>query len=106
MWATGRGLREVAVALAYSPAVRTTRLDYRHTKLWFHLVIAQSLEEVTQAYQRNREQGMGEYSNGRWLPNGVRKHGSLQVSRWQFKQAPSKGKKMFVVITRQDNALV
>ena len=104
MWATGRGLREVAVALAYSPAVRTTRLDYRHTKLWFHLVIAQSLEEVTQAYRRNREEGMGEHINGRWLSNKVRKHGSLQVSRWQFKQAPTKGKKMFVVITRQDNA--
>ncbi|MFZ5593310.1 MAG: S8 family peptidase [Pseudomonadota bacterium] len=102
-WANGRRAREITVALAYSPEVRTTRLDYRRAKLWFTLVVAASLDEVTQAFQRNREQGMGERSNGRWLPNDTRKNGTLQVSRWTFKQAPDRGNKVFVVATRQDS---
>lgn len=102
-WATGRRVREIAVALAYSPVVRTTRLDYRMSKLWFTLVTAASLEQVTEAFHRNREQGMGERSTGRWLSNETRKAGTLQVSRWTFKQPIAPGDKVFVVVTRQDN---
>lgn len=102
-WAGGRRMREVAVALAYSPSVRTTRLDYRMSKLWFSLVTAGDLDEVTRAFRRNREQGMGERSNGRWLPNDTRKNGTLQVSRWSFRQALTNGNKVFVVVTRQDS---
>ncbi len=103
-WANGRRSREIAVALAYSPEVRTTRLDYRRAKLWFNLVVAANLDEVTQAFRRNREEGMGEHSNGRWLSNDARKNGTLQVSRWTFRQAPSRGDHVFVVVTRQDSA--
>lgn len=103
-WANGRRMREITVALAYSPEVRTTRLDYRRAKLWFNLVLASNLNEVTQAFQRNREKGMGEHGTGRWLPNDARKNGTLQVSRWTFRQAPSRGDKLFVVVTRQDSA--
>jgi hypothetical protein len=103
-WANGRRTREITVALAYSPEVRTTRLDYRRAKLWFHLVVAANLDEVTQAFQRDREEGMGEHGNGRWLPNDTRKNGTLQVSRWVFRQAPARGDKVFVVVTRQDSA--
>jgi hypothetical protein len=103
-WANGRRSREIAVALAYSPEVRTTRLDYRRAKLWFTLVVATSLDEVTRAFQRNREQGMSEHRNRRWLPNDARKNGTLQVSRWAFMQAPTRGDKVFVVVTRQDSA--
>ena len=101
-WANGRRTREVTVALAYSPEVRTTRLDYRRAKLWFNLVLAASLDEVTQAYRLNREEGMGEHSSGRWLSNKTRNNSTLQVSRWTFKQARSNGQKVFVVVTRQD----
>jgi hypothetical protein len=103
-WANGRRTREIGVSLAYSPEVRTTRLDYRRAKLWFHLVTAGSLDEVTQAYRRNREKGMGERANGRWLPNDARKNGTLQVSRWAFQQARARVDKVFVVVTRQDSA--
>jgi Subtilisin-like serine proteases len=103
-WANGRRTREITVALAYSPEVRTTRLDYRRTKLWFNLVVADSLDDVTRAFQRNREEGMGEHSNGRWLSNETRKNGTLQVSRWEFRQVPVRGDKVFVVVTRQDSA--
>lgn len=103
-WANGRRTREITVALAYSPEVRTTRLDYRRAKLWFTLVLAANLDEVTQAFRKNREEGMGEHGNGRWLPNDTRKNGTLQVSRWAFRQAPARGEKVFVVVTRQDSA--
>jgi len=46
---------------------------------------------------------MGERANGRWLPNDTRKNGTLQVSRWTFKQALANGHKVFVVVTRQDS---
>jgi hypothetical protein len=101
----GRGrTREVSVALAYSPEVRTTRLDYRKSKLSFSLVIAGSLDEVEQGFQRNRAEGMGERGRNRWLSSQDRKDGTLQVSRWTFKQALANQQKVFVVVTRQDSA--
>lgn len=101
----GRGrTREVSVALAYSPEVRTTRLDYRKSKLSFSLVTAGSLDEVEQGFKRNRAEGMGERGTNRWLSNLDRKNGTLQVSRWTFKQALANQQKVFVVVTRQDSA--
>lgn len=41
-----RGLRELSVTLAYSPAVRTTRLDYLATQISYRLVKGKSLDEV------------------------------------------------------------
>jgi hypothetical protein len=102
-WSGGRRTREVTVALAYSPVVRTTRLDYRMSKLWFTLVAATDIDQVTTAFRRNRAQGMGERSTGRSLPNDTRKAGTLQVSRWTFKQALPQGERLFVVVTRQDS---
>lgn len=99
-----RRTREVTVALAYSPAVRTTRLDYRHTKLSFVLVVAESLEQVEQAFTRGREQGLAERSTNRLIPDDSRKKGTLQMSRWTFQGRVGDGKKLFVVITRQDAA--
>ena len=92
--------REVSVALAYSPVVRTTRLDYRMTKLKFSLVVASDLDEVAAAFQRNRDQGMPERGTNRWLSGEARQAGTLQVSRWTFQQRP-RGQ-VYVVVTRQD----
>lgn len=99
-WDGGRRTREVTVALAYSPVVRTTRLDYRMTKLKFSLVVAHNLDEVATAFQRNRDEGMPERDTNRWLSGEARQAGTLQVSRWTFKQRP-RGQ-LFVVVTRQD----
>jgi len=101
-WAGGRRTREVTVALAYSPVVRTTRLDYRMTKLKFSLVLANDLDEVSAAFQRNRDQGLPERGTNRWLSGEARQAGTLQVSRWQFRQRPQG--QVFVVVTRQDAA--
>ena len=100
-WSSGRRSREITISLAYSPEVRTTRLDYRMSKLWFTLVTATDLEEVERSFQRNREEGIGERSTDRWLSNKDRKNSTLQVSRWGFTQ-PSSAHRVFVVVTRQD----
>lgn len=102
-WAGKKRGREITVAIAYSPTVRTTRLDYRSVKLSFSLVTAASLEDVTEAFRHNREEGMPERSLGRWISNAARKLGTLQVSRWQFKAALKNIEKVFVVVTRQDS---
>ena len=100
-WSSGRRFREITVSLAYSPEVRTTRLDYRMSKLWFTLVTATNLEEVERSFQRSREEGMKERDVDRWLSNNDRKNSTLQVSRWNFTQ-PRSIRRVFVVITRQD----
>ncbi len=102
-WSAGKRQREITVALAYSPDIRTTRLDYRMSKLWYTLVKATDLDEVEGAFKKNREEGMGEISQNRWLSNKDRKAGTLQVSRWTFKMPPRNGgEKLFAVVTRQD----
>ena len=103
-WSNGRRVREISIALAYSPDIRTTRLDYRMTKLWFTLVTAADLDKVESAFRRNREVGMGERSNNRWISNNDRKNGTLQVSRWNFIQPMQNGDKVFVVVTRQNTS--
>lgn len=101
-WAGSQRTREVTVALAYSPEVRTTRLDYRQTKLWFTLVTASNLDEVATAFQRGRENGIPERNTSRWISGDDRKAGTLQVSRWAFKQNRKASDKVFIVVTRQD----
>lgn len=101
LWQGRQRSRTVSIALAYSPEVRTTRLDYRKTQLSFTLVTAESLEEVQAAFQRDRLEGMSERNANRWISNELRQKGTLQVSRWRFKGAP-KQKKLYVVVTRQD----
>lgn len=101
LWSTGRRNREVSVSLAYSPAVRTTRMDYRMTKLRFTVVTANDLEEVSRAFQHNRAEGMPERATGRWISGEARQAGTLQVSRWTFRRRPRE-QKLFVVVTRQD----
>lgn len=99
-WDGRRRSREVTVALAYSPVVRTTRLDYRMTKLKFSLVVANSLDEVAAAFRHNRDEGMPERDYNRWLSSTARQAGTLQVSRWTFKQRPPG--QLFIVVSRQD----
>jgi len=102
-WSGTRRVRSISVALAYTPDIRTTRLEYRMSRLWFTLVAASNLDEVEQAFQRNREEGMGERQTNRWISNQARKTSTLQVSRWGFRGGLRAGQRVFVVITRQDN---
>lgn len=101
-WRGGRRTRRISVALAYSPEVRTTRLDYRRSKVSFTLVNAASLDEVTRAFRRGRDEGMPERATNRLVANSARKAGTLQMSRWEFGTALRGDQKLFVVVTRQD----
>ena len=62
------------MALSYMPVVKTTRMDYRATKISFNLVSGSSLNEVEKYYNKSH----------------------------QFKRLDST-KKWFVVVTRQDS---
>jgi Subtilase family len=103
-WQGRRRTKRVSVALAYCPEVRTTRLDYRRSKISFTLVTAESLDEVTRAFRRGRgrDEGMPERATNRLIPNNERKAGTLQMSRWEFGTALRGDQKLFVVVTRQD----
>lgn len=64
--------------------------------------IYHGLDEVEQAFQRNREEGLGERQTNRWISNDRRKKGTLQVSRWTFRGALRNADRLFVVVPRQD----
>lgn len=100
-WEGGRRQRSVSVALAYMPEVRTTRLDYRATKIRFSFVTADSLDSVTAAFRRDPERGLSERGSNRWISSEKRNCGTLQVSRWNF-GGPIAHARLFVVVTRQD----
>lgn len=99
-WAEGNRVRELTVALAHSPDVKTTRLDYKQTKLSFSLVEGSSLSLVADAFTHNREDGMPERSTGRSITSNLRKPGTLQTSTWTFTRPIPR--RLFVVVTRQD----
>lgn len=103
-WGRGRRQRQIAITLAYSPDVRTTRLDYRHTKLSFTLVNGDSLEAVAKAFTKDRSSAdaLKEIGTGQTISKETRKSATLQSSSWTFKDVSKGEPKLFVVVTRQD----
>lgn len=103
-WGTGKRQRQIAITLAYSPDVRTTRLNYRHTKLSFTLVDGESLEVIADAFTKGRakEAALPEVDRGRTIGKGLRKSATLQSSSWTFKDVSRGQPKLFIVVTRQD----
>jgi hypothetical protein len=108
---TGRGkrIREIAVALAYTPPVRSTRIKYRATRIDFRLVTAPDLEHVTTMFNKATEKD--DYENIPELKTATigqqaRSKGTVQADFWRFWQFNSKSKlrthKLFVVVTRND----
>ena len=104
-----RRLREIAVALAYTPPVRSTRVKYRATRIDFRLVTAPDLEHVTTMFNKATEKD--DYENIPELktaPIGqqARSKGTVQADFWRFRQFNAKSKlrnqKLFVVVTRND----
>lgn len=107
LWSPGRRTREITVSLAYSPDVRTTRIDYRATQVQFQLVQKSSLQEVSAWFRRQREddaEQTGEYGNGRNISSARRNRGTLQSATWRFKAPRSADVfKLFLVVTRHDS---
>jgi len=105
----GRRLREIAVALAYTPPVRSTRIKYRATRIDFRLVTAPDLDHITTMFNKATEKD--DYENipelkGATIGQQARSKGTVQADFWRFKQFNSNSKlrnqKLFVVVTRND----
>lgn len=102
---SNRAARELRVTLAYTPAVRTTRLDYLATKIHYRMVKGESLEEVqrhfNQQTQRETETRNDDATPNRDISAELRSKGTVQSSVWRKKQF-NPNEKWFVVVTRQD----
>lgn len=109
-WHGGRRSRQLTVALAYRPPMRTTRIDYRAVEIKFNLVKANALDEVVQSFnaatERDMHSNIPEWNRNREVTEQKRSHGTVQASTWTFKQ-PSQSVRessWFVVVTRKDPA--
>jgi len=104
-----RRVREIAVALAYTPAVRSTRIKYRASRIDFRLVTASDLEQVTtmfnKATEKDDHENIPELKTAA-IGQQARSKGTVQADFWRFRQFTSKSKlrtqKLFVVVTRND----
>lgn len=101
-----RVTRQLRVALAYCPPVRTTRVDYVATKISYRLVKGRSLAEVqrhfNQALKKDVEKTIPDAAHAnRKITSQEREKGTVQSSVWEFRQL-SPYDKWFVVVTRQD----
>lgn len=105
----GKRIREIAVALAYTPPIRSTRIKYRATRIDFRLVTAPDLEHVTTMFNKATEKD--DYENIPELKTATigqqaRSKGTVQADFWRFRQFNSNSKlrtqKLFVVVTRND----
>lgn len=109
-WQGNRRNRELTVALAYRPPVRTTRIDYKAVGISFMLVKAESLDQVARAFNaatdRETDPSIQERIGNRNFTAQERSRGTVQASTWSFKQ-PSQNVRessWFVVVTRNDPA--
>ncbi|MGG6166410.1 S8 family peptidase [Pantoea allii] len=100
-----RATREIRITLAYSPAVRTTRLDYTATRIGFRLVKGRSLDEVQASFnhqtQSETETRSDDAQTNRVVSAQQRERGTVQSSVWTFRQR-NPDEKWFIVVTRQD----
>ena len=108
-WEGSKRLRQISISMAYTPLVRTTRVDYKTTRMSFKLIKAMSLEEVSKRFNKDipidQTNEYKEYSNQRHVTEQRRNYGTLQCSTWNFKQvnARERLKKLFIVVTRHDH---
>ena len=110
LWRGQQRARELTIALAHRPPVRTTRVDYRASKIGFKLVHAESLDDVATwfnaAVEASSVESIPERGGGRGLSETVRSKGTVQASTWRFTR-PSvaiRRDRWFVVVTRNDPA--
>jgi len=107
-WSGRKRLRQISVALAHTPMVKTTRVDYKTTRIGFKLIKALSLDVVSQRFNNDvpieQTTKYSEHPNKRNVTETHRSYGTLQCSTWDFKQvnARERLKKIFIVVTRHD----
>ncbi len=106
---SGRRKRELTVALAYLPPVRSTRIDYKASRIEFRLVTATDLDQVAQMFNKatpkDNYKSIPELS-GASLGSTIRSKGTVQNATWCFRQMNARSKlrnqRLFVVVTRND----
>ncbi len=105
----GKRNREIALALAYTPPVRSTRVKYRASRIDFKLVTAPNLEHVTTMFNKATEKD--DYDaipeiDGATVGSTLRGKGTVQDDTWHFTRIPNNSKlknnKLFLVVTRND----
>ena len=105
----GKRNREIAVALAYTPPVRSTRVKYRASRIDFKLVTAADLEHVTTMFNKATEKD--DYDaipeiDGATVGSKLRGKGTVQADTWRFTRVSNNSKlknnKLFLVVTRND----
>ncbi|QOQ83851.1 S8 family peptidase [Comamonas thiooxydans] len=102
---SSRGTRELCITLAYSPVVRTTRIEYLATQISFRLAIGKSLDDVQKHFNKQlkaeTEVLKEAKAANRDISAQLRGRGTVQSSRWTLRQCKP-GEKWFVVVVRQD----
>lgn len=105
----GKRVREIAVSLAHTPPVRSTRVTYKAMRLDYKLILAPNLERAVKMF--NKATSKEDFENiqeltGASISKSLRSKGTVQSAVWQFKQINSNSKlkteRLFVVITRND----
>lgn len=105
----GRHTRELAVSLAYTPAVRTTRMHYKASRIEFRVVTAPDLSQVTTMFNADTDEAdyenIPEFKKG-MIGQAARSKGTVQTDFWQFRLFTRTAKlrrlRLFVVVTRND----
>ena len=106
----GRRSREITVALAYSPYVRSTRVSYKATRLDFRVVASPDLRRATTMFNRATDENVYENIpelNGRDVSGRQRGKGTVQAATWRIsqfsKRSVLRNNHLFVVVTRNDH---
>lgn len=108
-WAGPSRRRELTVAIAYRPPVRTTRVDYQAVRFGFKLVSADALDDVVDSFDAavdfESALKIPERASGRRFGERLRSKGTGQASTWTFRRPlPAiRSKLWFVVVTRMDS---
>ena len=106
---SGRRPRDIAVAMAHTPFVRSTRIAYKATRMDFRVVPADDIDHTAAVF--NRATDRDEYERIAELPRAsvgpqARDKGTVQASTWRFTQFNNRStlhnKRLFIVVTRND----
>jgi hypothetical protein len=101
--------REITVALAHSPAVRTTRVTYKSCEMEFRLIWAEELARVSRMFNaatsREQYQRLSEAAGAR-VGSRNRGAGTVQADLWTMSRVTTqrRAQKLFVVVTRIDES--
>jgi hypothetical protein len=99
--------REITVALAHSPAVRTTRISYKSCEMEFRLVWADDLARVSRMFHAatsREEYQLLKETGGARIGARRRGAGTVQADQWTISRvtAQRRAQKLFLVVTRID----